>query len=177
MKLFGKWRKESEAVANEAPPFASGETSEAGKSGSDSLGQGRKILVVDDNAVVLKSFELKLKTLGFTVLTASDGSAAVSAARQEKPDLIVLDINFPPDVGSTGLQWDGFNIMEWMRRFKEVADIPVIIITSGEPAKFRDRSLAAGAVAFFQKPINHSEFLVALKRVLGTENLPKTQAA
>jgi CheY-like chemotaxis protein len=91
----------------------------------------------------------------------------VSCARQEKPDLIVLDINFPPDFGSTGLQWDGFNIMEWMRRFKEVADIPVMIITSGDPDKLRDRALAAGAVAFFHKPINHGEFLATVEKVLG----------
>jgi CheY-like chemotaxis protein len=176
MKLFGKWRKEPDAVAAEAPPFATGEDT-GKKSENEAVGVGRKILVVDDNAVVLKSFELKLKSLGFHVLTASDGSAAVSAARQERPDLMVLDINFPPEVGSSGLQWDGFNIMEWMRRFKEVADIPVIIITSGEPARFRDRSLAAGAVAFFQKPINHAEFVTALKRVLGSVAVPKTQAA
>ncbi len=76
------------------------------------IGRGRKILVVDDNLVVLKAFELKLKACGFEVLTASEGAAAVSTARQLKPDLIVLDINFPPDVGSSGLQWDGFNIMQ-----------------------------------------------------------------
>ena len=75
---------------------------------------------------------------------------------------IVLDINFPPEVSSTGLQWDGFNIMEWMRRFREVAEIPVIIITSGDPAKYKTRALAAGASAFFQKPINHEEFLKAV---------------
>ena len=76
--------------------------------------------------------------------------------------------NFPPDVGSSGLQWDGFNIMQWLQRFKEVADIPVIIITSGDPEKLKNRALAAGAVAFgFQKPINqHEELLVSIRRTL-----------
>lgn len=165
MKLFGKWSKE--VPAEEQVPFAGGESSASKRPDEIPIGRGRKILVVDDNNVVLKAFELKLKTIGFTVLTAGDGSSAVSVARQEKPDVIVLDINFPPEVGSSGLQWDGFNIMEWMRRFQEVADIPVIVITSGEPLKYKARALAAGAVAFFQKPINHDEFLLTLRRVLG----------
>jgi two-component system OmpR family response regulator len=176
MKLFGKWRKDSDS--SEAASFAAGDASQAIEDSDGApIGKGRKILVVDDNAVVLKSFELKLKSLGFQVFTAGDGSAAVSTARQERPDLIVLDINFPPEVGSTGLQWDGFNIMEWMGRFKEVADIPVMIMTSGDPEKYRDRSLAAGAVAFFSKPINHEEFLVAVRRVLGQQGSAKPQAA
>ena len=127
--------------------------------------------------VVLKAFEMKLKTLGFQVLTATDGTAAVNIAREEKPDLVVLDINFPPDIGSTGLQWDGFNIMEWMGRFKEAAGIPVIIITSGDAEKFKARAIAAGAVAFFQKPIDHEEFIVTIRRTLGQNKSSNPAAA
>src|SRR5690348_8194553 len=130
MKLFGKWRKDpAPAEKKDEHPFA--EAAAALTDGKEPIGQNRKILVVDDNEVVLKAFELKFNALGFQVYKATDGAAAVSCARHEKPDVIVLDINFPPDVGSSGLQWDGFNIMQWLQRFKEVADIPVIIITSG----------------------------------------------
>lgn len=142
----------------------------------NSFGQNRKILIVDDNPVVLKAFELKLKASGFQVLTAGDGSAAVSVARHERPDLIVLDMNFPPDVGSSGLQWNGFNIMQWMHRFTEAADIPVIIISSEDVTKFKDKAAAAGAVACFQKPINHEEFLMAVSRTLG-QAAPKAPGA
>ena len=94
MKLFGNWRKEPEH--SEQTPFVADNSSkvrlESAKGAA--FGQNRKILVVDDNGVVLKAFELKLKALGFKVLTATDGSGAVSLARQERPDLIVLDINF-----------------------------------------------------------------------------------
>jgi CheY-like chemotaxis protein len=166
MKMFGKWRKETAeptkeqlAFDNPAPPMPN----------APAIGQDRKILVVDDNPVVLKAFELKLKALGFNVITATEGAGAVSLARAEQPNLMVLDINFPPDVGSSGLQWDGFNIMQWMHRFKEAADIPVIIITGGDPEKFKARALAAGAVAFFQKPINNEEFLLTVRRILGQQ--------
>jgi len=174
MKLFGNWRKQTDTPAAEDALFVSepAPNPRADEASQVSLGKNRKILVVDDNPVVLKAFELKLKTYGFQVLTANEGSAAVSCARQEKPDLIVLDINFPPDVGSSGLQWDGFNIMQWLRRFQEAAKIPVIIITSGEPARLKEKSLAAGAVAFFQKPINHEEFLLAVRRVIGQGSEP-----
>jgi CheY-like chemotaxis protein len=177
MKWFGKWRKEvSETVPVAAPgdeSFTGGEVTAADT--HTPIGQNRKILVVDDNPVVLKAFELKLKTLGFQVITATEGSEAVSSARHERPDLIVLDINFPPDVGSSGLQWDGFNIMQWMQRFQEVSKIPVIIITGSEPEKYRDRALAAGASAFFQKPIQNQEFLMTIRRVLGAAE-PKAKA-
>ncbi len=172
MKLFGKWRKGSPKADDTFAEEPSAPAAPA-KGGQDLIGQDRKILVVDDNEVVLKAFEMKFKALGFQVFKATDGAAAVSCARHEKPDVIVLDINFPPEVGSSGLQWDGFNIMQWMQRFKEVAEIPIIIITSGDPEKLRNRAMAAGAVAFFQKPINHEELLVSVRRTLR----PKPQAA
>ena len=96
LKLFGKWTKEEPKKQPEEAPFAGSGAALATAEGG--IGQNRKILVVDDNPVVLKAFELKLKALGFTVLTATEGASAVSTARQQQPDLIVLDINFPPDV-------------------------------------------------------------------------------
>lgn len=176
MKLFGMWRKEQ--APSEEAPFAAADApanTAVAESNQAPIGQNRKMLVVDDNAVVLKAFEMKMKGLGFKVITATDGSSAVSTARQERPDIIVLDINFPPDVGSSGLQWNGFTIMEWMRRFQEVAEIPVIIITSGEPEKYKARALAGGAYAFFQKPINHEEFLLAVRRILGQNKAASPQ--
>jgi CheY-like chemotaxis protein len=169
MKLFGRWSKEEPKKQPEEFPFAGSapETSVTERVTEGGIGLNRKILVVDDNPVVLKAFELKLKALGFNVLTATEGAAAVSMARQEQPDLIVLDINFPPDVGSSGLQWDGFNIMQWMQRFQEAASIPVIIITGADPEKVKERAMTAGAAAFFQKPINNEEFLITVRRILG----------
>ena len=80
----------------------------------------QKILVVDDNLVVVKTAELKLKQAGFEVLTAREGGDAVSKVRMERPDLIVLDIGFPPDVGNGGgVAWDGLIIMQWLRRLDE----------------------------------------------------------
>ena len=127
-----------------------------------------KILVADDNVVVLKALSIKLKSAGYEVRTAMDGSTAVSCVRRDRPDLIILDINFPPDVAhGGGISWDGFLILEWLRRIDEVRETPIIFITSGEPVKFREKAMSAGAVAFFQKPINQEELLSVIRHTVG----------
>ncbi len=134
----------------------------------------KKILVVDDSFIILKTLSMKLKASGYAVLTASDGAEAVSAVRRERPDLILLDITFPPDVAhGGGVAWDGFLIMDWLRRMDEAKDTPIIIITSGDPAKYKERSFAAGAAGFFQKPINNDELLTTIRQSLG-EDAPDT---
>src|SRR5580658_10269310 len=95
-----------------------------------------KILVVDDNEIILKTISLKLQGAGYQVITALDGSEAVAAARRDTPDLILLDISFPPDVG--GVEWDGFRIMEWFYRLETAKKVPVIIITGGEDSKNKE---------------------------------------
>ena len=124
----------------------------------------KKILVVDDNEIILKTISLRLQGAGYQVVTALDGSEAVSAARRETPDLILLDISFPPDVG--GVEWDGFRIMEWFRRMENVKKTPVIIITGGETLNNKERAVSGGAVAFFHKPIDHDDLLKVIRASL-----------
>ncbi len=137
----------------------------------------KKILVVDDSPIILRTLSMKLRSQGYTVLTAADGGSAVSLVRREKPDLIVLDINFPPDVGSGGgVQWDGFRIIDWLRRLEEARDVPTIIITGSTEAKYKELAVAAGAVGFFQKPIDHEKLVAAIREALG-QNVPIEQAS
>ena len=125
----------------------------------------KKILVVDDNEVVVKTLSLKLQGAGYRVITASDGAEAVAAARKEIPDLILLDVFFPPDVG--GVPWDGFRIMEWFHRLDAARKIPIIVITGSEETKTKERATSAGAVAFFQKPLEHDYLLKVIRATLG----------
>jgi CheY-like chemotaxis protein len=124
----------------------------------------KKILVVDDNEIILKTVSLKLQGAGYQVITAMDGAEAVAAARKEAPDLVLLDISFPPDVG--GVEWDGFRIMEWFRRMEAVKKTPVIIITGGQDASYRQRAVSGGALAFFNKPIDHDDLLKVIRGAL-----------
>ena len=126
------------------------------------------ILIVDDNEVILKTLSMKLKANDYEVVTAMDGSEALAVVRKQRPDLILLDISFPPDVGSGGgVPWDGFRMIEWFSRMEEAKTTPVIIITGGDSAKYKDRAMAAGAVAFFQKPINNEVMLATVNKLLG----------
>src|ERR1044072_2426929 len=139
------------------------------------VGRRRRILVVDDNEIILKVLSLKLKANGYDVSTATDGSEAISIVRKEKPDLILVDVSFPPDVGhGGGVPWDGFLIMDWVRRIDEAKHIPFIVITGGDPVKYEKRSLDAGAVAFFHKPIDHEGLINVIRRALGETTEPPT---
>jgi CheY-like chemotaxis protein len=128
----------------------------------------KKILVVDDNEIILKTVSLKLQGAGYQVITAMDGAEAVAAARREAPDLVMLDISFPPDVG--GVEWDGFRIMEWFRRLEAVKQTPVIVITGGADPTFKQRAVAGGALAFFNKPIDHDDLLKVIRSALSGES-------
>lgn len=111
---------------------------------------------------------MKLKANGYEVLTAEDGAGAVGTVRREKPDLILLDLSFPPDVAhGGGVPWDGFLIMNWLRRMDEAQGIPIIVITGGDAAQYKDQALAAGAVSYFQKPIDNDELLGVIRQTLG----------
>jgi two-component system alkaline phosphatase synthesis response regulator PhoP len=132
---------------------------------------GKRILVVDDSKIVLRALTMKLEGSGFEVVTAEDGSAAVSMARRARPDLIILDITFPPDVSfGGGVGWDGFLVMEWLKRIDEAQGIPVIVITGGDPEQYRARALEAGAVRFFTKPIDTEELVASIHETLGSSS-------
>ncbi|HWX19833.1 MAG TPA: response regulator [Candidatus Binatia bacterium] len=152
-RLKKEKEKEKDAFLPEAGPAPSG------KEPPLLIGRNRRILVVDDNPVILKAFEQKLKATGFSVTTLSDAAATASTAEQDKAELIILDINFN---ASNGVEWSGFTIMQWLRRFPELAGIPVILVTGGDPSIYKERALAAGAVAFFQKPVDPKALLSAI---------------
>jgi two-component system sensor histidine kinase ChiS len=130
----------------------------------------KKILVVDDNEVVLKTVSLKLQGCGYQIITALDGTEAVASARKDPPDLILLDISFPPDVD--GVPWDGFRIMEWFHRLDPTKKVPVIVITGLEDIKNKERATSSGAVAFFHKPINHDDLLKVVRATLEDSGKP-----
>ncbi len=125
----------------------------------------KKILVVDDNPVILKTLTSALEPKGYIVFTALDGSEAFNIVRREKPDLLMLDIFFPPDVAGSGNTWDAFLIMRWLQRMDEAKDMPVIVISVAEPEKYRDRCLAAGARAFLHKPVDPRELLDTVQNI------------
>ena len=131
---------------------------------------GKKILVVDDNAIILKTLAWKLSGAGYKVLRAADASTAIKIVHAEDPDLLSLDINLPADVASGGtVSWDAFAILQWLVRLNKDWRKPVIIITGEESPQGEAKAQAAGAVAFFRKPVNHEDLLKVVRQALGEE--------
>ena len=140
---------------------------------------GKKILVVDDDQIILKTLSITLISNGYQVFTATDGPGAATIVTQERPDLILLDILFPPDAANVGgaLQ-DGFFIIEWLRRMGEAKDIPIIIISGDKSVKDKKHALEIeGVVGFFPKPIDRVALLAAIRATLGEDAGNKTPAS
>jgi CheY-like chemotaxis protein len=127
----------------------------------------KKILVIDDNWIIQKTLSLALKNSGYQVFTALDVSAALSIVRRVKPDLILLDLTFPPDPTNIGgSTQDGFFVVEWLRRTPEAEKIPIIIISGTDPAKYKDQVTATGILACFHKPLKNDEVLAVIHNAL-----------
>jgi DNA-binding response OmpR family regulator len=119
----------------------------------------KKILIIDDDEHFRLGLTPRLKTNGYAVVWAGDAVAAISVARKEAPDLVILDIGLPAG--------DGFLVLERMRTLSELVAVPVIVISARDPADNKKRALEAGAAAFFQKPPDNHEFLMAIRQALG----------
>ena len=119
---------------------------------------GHKILLVDDDKDVLRALSMRLKANGYGVVFAGDGIAAVSVARNEVPDVIILDIGLPGG--------DGFTVMERLGSILPVAQVPVIILTARDISGNEARARAAGAIAFLQKPVDNDVLLETIQEAL-----------
>jgi CheY-like chemotaxis protein len=118
-----------------------------------------RILVVDDEPVVLEALEALLRQEGHQVLTASDGEAALRLAQAERPDIILLDLHLP------GLS--GFEVVNRLRQVPELAAVPVIAF-SGKFVSPEERGLLTQqAVQFVGKygPVALNRLLDDLRQI------------
>ncbi len=126
----------------------------------------RKILVVDDNPIIQRAVYFALRDKGFLVLMCGTIADGLHIIRQQKPDLILLDLNFPAAEDFASAAWDGFAAIEWLQRAGESQAIPIIVISGSDPEISQPRALAAGATAYFQKPIDKAKLLAGIRVVL-----------
>ena len=120
---------------------------------------GKKILIVEDENVQLTTLARGLKSAGFEVVAARDGLTAISTARKEQPDLIVLDLGIPAG--------DGFVVMQRLQMLINTGTIPIIVLSSRTPIGNRDAALKAGAIAYIHKPLDMPLLLKAINDALG----------
>ncbi|HUC84150.1 MAG TPA: response regulator [Candidatus Acidoferrales bacterium] len=126
-----------------------------------------KILVIDDNPVIQRAMHVALQQHGYLVLESGDIAGALKIVREQRPDVILLDLNFPADnaLVSYSLR-DGFAVLEWLHRLEESKGIPIIVVSIDPPEKSETQALAAGAAAYFCKPVDNDELAVTLAVLL-----------
>jgi DNA-binding response OmpR family regulator len=125
--------------------------------GAGGTSEGR-ILVVDDAASIRLICRVNLDAAGFEVLEAEDGETALSIARTERPDLILLDVMLP------GI--DGWEVAEELSDRAETRDIPIVFITARSTAPDELRSHAVGGVGYIAKPFDPRHLSETVTRVV-----------
>lgn len=119
---------------------------------------GNKILLVEDDKDTVRAMAVRFKAKGYQLAVANDALSAISVARKEKPDLIVLDLGLPAG--------DGFTVMQRLKSIYDLMLIPVIVVSARDPLMNEQRALEAGAEIFFQKPFDNHEFFAAVQKAL-----------
>jgi DNA-binding response OmpR family regulator len=118
----------------------------------------RKILVVEDDQDTRRLVHLRLRQ-EFDTVFATDAITAVSVAKKEQPDLVLLDLGLPGG--------DGLIVMQRFSSMLALEHIPIVIVSGRERAEHEEEALAAGAEAFLQKPFTADELLAAVHDALG----------
>jgi DNA-binding response OmpR family regulator len=117
-----------------------------------------KILVVDDEPDALEVLGFKLREAGYAPIFAKDGSRALSVARDEHPDLIVLDLMLP--------EVDGLEVCKILRRDPMTGTIPIIMLTARAAEMDRVLGLELGADDYVTKPFSPRELLIRIRKQL-----------
>ena len=118
-----------------------------------------KVLVVEDDADIRQLLDAELRAAGFETAFARDAVTAIMVARKESPSLVVLDLGLPGG--------DGFVVMDRLKALNSLEHVPVVVVTARTAPEARERAVASGAVAFFDKPFDGDELIAEVSRILG----------
>ena len=118
----------------------------------------KRILVVEDNDLNRKLFCDVLKANGFDVDPLADGSVVLDTARQNSPDLIIMDIQLP--------EVSGVDLIEQAKKDLHLQAIPILAVTAYAARGDEERIRAAGAAGYLSKPVSIGPFMNAVKELL-----------
>lgn len=121
--------------------------------------KSKKVLIVEDNELNMKLFHDLLEAHGYQTLQTKDGREALKIAREEIPDLILMDIQLP--------EVSGLEVTKWIKADEKLKKIPVVAVTAfamkGDEEKIRE----GGCEDYVAKPISVQHFLQTVQRFLG----------
>ncbi len=127
-----------------------------------------RILVVDDEADITALVAYHLAQAGYRVSTASNGDDALRAAREERPDVVVLDLMLPAV--------SGYDVLQELRRADDTKDVGVILLTSRQQEADRIKGLTLGADDYLTKPFSPTELVLRVGAVLRRLSSPPVSA-
>ncbi len=120
--------------------------------------QDKKILVADDESHILHVVSLKLRNAGYGVITAQDGREAFELAQNDKPDLLITDLNMP--------QMSGIELLTAMRSHPATMHIPAIMLTARGYDLVEGEMERCGILRMLSKPFSPRELLAAVNDIL-----------
>ncbi len=117
-----------------------------------------KILLVDDSPTEVHQFREMLEKLGYEVLVADNGRDGVAMAKQEQPDIVLMDIVMP--------DMNGFQATRQITRGDDTKHIPVIIVSSKDQETDKVWGERQGAIGYITKPVDPDELVSVMKNLL-----------
>lgn len=133
------------------------------------MSRAKKILIVDDDPLIVRIFLPHLVGAGYEVLSAGDAIQGIQTAIQDRPDLILLDLHMPAG--------GGIGVFESVQRNIRTARIPIVFVTAVTDPEVRETCMASGAADFLVKPVEPADLLARIRRALGEPDPPAEPAA
>lgn len=118
----------------------------------------KTILIVEDNELNMKLFDDLLIAHGYNTIKTRDGTRVLDIARENRPDLILMDIQLP--------EVSGLEVTQWLKKDDELKTIPVIAITAFAMKGDEERIRQGGCEDYISKPISISHFIGVIKKYL-----------
>jgi len=119
----------------------------------------KRILIVEDDAAMRQVLHLRLRALHYDAVPVADAVSAMTEARKNPPDLVLVDLGLP---GGGGL-----NLIQRFQSIPRLAVIPLIVLSARERTAMEQPVLDAGARAFFQKPADPDKLMEKIRELLG----------
>jgi len=123
-----------------------------------------RILIVDDEPNIVLALELLMKKEGYEVHTVADGERAVQAAKELRPDVILLDIMMP--------KMDGYEVCQSIRSDALLKDVSIIMLTAKGREVEREKGLALGADHYITKPFSTRQVVMKVREILASRSGP-----
>ena len=123
------------------------------------MAAGKRILVCEDDPVVLRLLQVNLELEGYEVLTAHNGEEALEVVSAQSPDLVVLDIMIP--------RMDGYQVVNKMKAEESTKDIPVVFVSAKAQQVDIELGKTYGIAGYLTKPFDPAEVIALVARLLG----------